>query len=455
MTSGKAFFYHDKAFYRSFFSLFIVVALQNIISYSVNMADNTMLGSYRQEALSGAAVVNQVFFLIQQLSIAIGDGLIVLSSQYWGKKQTAPIRRIAGMVLKMVLGVDIGILIVCTVLERPLLRIFTRDEVILAEAVRYLRVVKYSFVFFVMTQAMLALLRSVETVRIAAWLALLSLVVNVCINSTLIPGRFGLPELGVAGAAVGTVVSRCLEFLIVLFYLARRDKKLRLFADREFLRTDPLLRSDYFRVALPILTAGMLWAVSVPMQTAILGHLSSDAIAANSVATTFYQYLKVLVTALASSSSVTIGKMLGRGNLDHVKAAGRSLSVIDLCVGLCLGAVLFLTKDLLLSRYALNETATALASQLIAIMAFVMVGMSYQMPVGSGIIRGSGDARFSLYVNMISTWGIVIPLSLAAAFLWKWPVPAVAICLQSDQIFKCIPIFLRFRSYKWIHRLTR
>ncbi len=120
-----------------------------------------------------------------------------------------------------------------------------------------------------------------------------------------------------------------------------------------------------------------------------------------------------------------------------------------------LGAVLYFTKDFLLAQYTLSPIATQLTEQLIIIMAIVMVGMAYQMPVGSGIIRGAGDTNFSLYVNMISTWGIVLPLSLSAAFWWKWPIPAVVICLQSYQIFKGLPIFLRFRSYKWIHKLTR
>ena len=120
-----------------------------------------------------------------------------------------------------------------------------------------------------------------------------------------------------------------------------------------------------------------------------------------------------------------------------------------------LGAILFFTRKPLLAYYALNPTASALADQLIVIMSLVMVGMSYQMPVSGGILKGSGDTKFTMNLNLISTWLIVTPLSFAAAFWWKWPIAAVVVCLQSDQIFKCLPVFLRFRSYKWIHKLTR
>jgi len=370
-------------------------------------------------------------------------------------KRMEPIRQITGMVLKIALGLGIFLIILCSLFPEAMLGFFTSDVEILSEAGSYLQIIKYTFLLYLVTQVLLSALRSVETVRIAFVISCVSLVVNVSINYILIYGRFGFPELGIRGAAIGTMLSRCLEFLIVLIYVAKIDKKLKLFSDRAVFHIDRLLRSDYVKVAVPVFISGMLWAISVPMQTAILGHLSSDAIAANSVASTFYQYMKVVVLAMSSASSVMMGKAVGRGDLDEVKAAARTLSVLDVGIGIILAAILYFTKDFLLAQYTLSPTASQLAEQLIIIMAVIMVGMAYQMPVGSGIIRGAGDTKFSLYVNMISTWGIVLPLSLAAAFWWRWPIAAVVICLQSDQIFKGIPIFLRFRSYKWIHKLTR
>lgn len=416
----KTFFSHDKNFYAALFPLLIIISLQNLISYSVNMADNIMLGAYSQNALSGAALVNQVFFLIQQAAVVIGDGLVVIASQYWGQKRMEPIRQITGMVLKIAFCLGIFLILLCSLFPGAILGFFTSDTAILSEAGSYLQIIKYTFLLYLVTQVLLSALRSVETVRIAFVISCISLVVNVSINYTLIYGRFGFPELGIRGAAIGTMISRCLEFLIVFIYVIKIDKKLKLFSDKAVFHIDKLLRSDY-----------------------------------NSVASTFYQYMKVVVLAMSSASSVMMGKAVGKGDLDEVKAAARTLSVLDVGIGMILGAVLYFTKDFLLAQYTLSPTATQLAEQLIIIMAIVMVGMAYQMPVGSGIIRGAGDTKFSLYVNMISTWGIVLPLSLSAAFWWKWPIPAVVICLQSDQIFKGLPIFLRFRSYKWIHKLTR
>ena len=451
----ETFLTKDRNFYRALFSMLAVVALQNVIAYSVNMADNIMLGAYRQEALSGAAVVNQLFFIVQQTTIAIGDGLIVISAQYWGQKRTGPIRQVTGLVLKGTIVFGILLILACTFFGDPLLRIFTTDETILLQAHAYLRIIKYTFLLFMVTQVLLAALRSVETVKIAFVNSCISLLLNILINSTLIYGRFGFPEMGVTGAAIGTITSRSVELLIVLLYLWKKDGKLKLFREPGLAVISPELKADYLKNARPILIGSLIWSVSIPMQTAILGHLSSDAIAANSVATTFYQYMKVIIVAISSVSAVLMGKAIGTGNLSRVRSYARTLSAIDLGIGTVLGAVLFFTRKPLLAYYALNPTASALADQLIVVMSLVMVGMSYQMPVSGGILKGSGDSKFTMNLNLISTWLFVTPLSFAAAFRWKWPIAAVVMCLQSDQIFKCLPVFLRFRSYKWIHRLTR
>ena len=159
--------------------------------------------------------------------------------------------------------------------------------------------------------------------------------------------------------------------------------------------------------------------------------------------------------ALSSSSAVIIGKSIGVGNEERIRSDARTLSVIDVTTGAVLGLLLFLLRHPLLSMYNLSDEAMMLADHLIIIMSCVMVGMSYQMPVSSGIIQSSGDTKFSMCVNLVSIWCIVMPLSFCAAFVWKLPVEMVVLAVQSDQFFKGIPVFLRFRSYKWIHRLTK
>ncbi len=448
------FFTHDKSFYKTFFRMMIIVALQNLVAYSVNMADNIMLGSYNQNALSGAATVNQIFFIVQQFALSFGNALVVLASQYWGEKRVEPIRTLTGIALKFGAVVSIAIVAVCIFIPVPLLKLFTDSPEIIACGQEYLVLIQWTFILFIITNILMAALRSVGTVNISFYISVVSLIINVGINYVLIFGKLGLPEMGVRGAAIGTLIARIVEFLVIVVYILKVDKKLCLFSKGIF-KQDRGLNRDYTKVYIPIMCALVLWGVSVPMQTAILGHLSPDAIAANSVATTFYQYLKVIVVALSSTSAVMIGNAIGRGDLERIKSDARTLSVIDVAIGLVLGLILFALRGPLLSMYNLSVEAKEMALNLIVIMSFIMVGMSYQMPVSFGIIQGGGDTKFTMKMNMICTWLIVMPLSFAAAFWWKWPVELVVIVIQSDQIFKGLPTFLRFRGYKWIKKLTK
>ncbi len=454
------------------FSMLAFVALQNIVAYSVNMADNIMLGTYSQAALSGAATVNQVFFIIQQFAISFGNALVALAAQYWGQNRVRPIQILTGITLKVGAAISILLILVCALIPSGIVRIFTNDAAIISEGTKYLLLIMWTFLLYIITNILMAALRAVGTVNISFYISIVSLVVNVGINYVLIFGKFGFPEMGIRGAAIGTLIARILELLIVLVFLAKFDKKLHLFrkvpedsVDMEFSAGNSALSwltnnnknlwSDFLKVYFPIFCATVLWGISVPMQTAILGHLSADAIAANSVATTFYQYLKVIVVAMSSTSAVMIGQSIGRGDMKRIKSDGRTLSVIDVVIGLILGILLVVLKNPLLSLYDLNPNAMRLAGNLILIMAVIMVGMSYQMPVSFGIIQGGGDAKFTMAMNLISTWCIVMPLSFMAAFWWKWPVEWVVVVVQSDQIFKCLPTWLHFRKYKWMKKLTR
>ena len=445
----------EGSFYRHLFHLILVVSLQNILAYSVNVADNIMLGSYSQAALSGAATVNQIQFLVQQITVAIGDAMVMLNAQYWGKGQTSPIRRLTGIALKVGLVFGLFVLVLTALLPRHLLSLFTTDAAILAAGAEYLSVLKFSYLFYIVTTILIAFLRSLEVVTISFGVSLMSLIVNVVINYTLIFGHFGFPELGLRGAAIGTLTARILEFTVVLLYVRFREKKLRLFAENPFRRQARLGR-DYRKVAIPVVLTNLLWSLATPIQTGILGHLSSDAIAANSVSTTMFQYLKVITLSEASATSVSIGKMVGEGatSREALRPYVRTLQLLFLLLGLVLGGVLLAIRTPLLQLYVLSPSAKMLSYQLLGLMTAIFIGMAYQMPVSTGIIRGGGETRFNMHLNLISTWGIVMPLSFAAAFWWKLPVFWVVFFLNSDQLFKCIPIFYYANSYRWIHVLT-
>ncbi len=445
----------DRDFYRTLGRLMGLVILQNVIAYSVNMADNLMLGGYSQDALSGAATVNQIQFMVQQLTLALGDSVVVIGSQFWGENRPGPIRRLTGIALIFGFLLGGGVFLWTTLDPRGLLTLFTKKESYISEGVRYLSLIRFTYPLYIVTTILLASLRTVKTVQIALWISVGSLLLDMGINELLIFGRFGLPELGIVGAAIGTLAARLFELLAVLVYMLWYDRKLRLFSENPF-RIDRALLRRYGSILLPSALSNFLWSVATPVQTAILGRLSDDAIAANSVSGTLFQYLKIVVIGEASASSVVIGNAIGesRGDVRRVREYARTLQILYLLFGSLLGVLLFFLRIPLLRRYDLTPEALTMANQLLILLCFIFVGMAYQMPTSVGIIKGGGDVRFTMVLNLIGTWCIDLPLAFAAAFLWNLPIVWIVALLNADQIFKCLPIALRAASGRWIRRLT-
>ncbi|WP_320129704.1 MATE family efflux transporter [uncultured Sphaerochaeta sp.] len=431
-----------------------MLILQNMVSYSVNLADNIMLGSYSQFALSGAAIVNQIQFLLQQVTLGIGEGLVVLASQYWGEKKLEPINELIGIALYV--GIFIGTILFFFVSFMPkrVLSIFSDDPDILETGSVYISLIKYTYILFIITNILEASLRSVETVKIAFKISIISLVVNVIINYILIFGSFGAPELGIKGAAIGTLIARCLEFAIIVYYVVFVDGKLHLRIS-QILKPRFTLVKDFFRISLPVVATQFFFGLSVGLQAAILGHLSADAIAANSAASTLFQYFKLMAIGASSASSVLIAKSVGSGKIEKIKEYSRTFQIIYILIGVLISALLLVVRIPFLSLYSLTPDARILANQIIIILSFTCVGTAYQMPTLTGIVRGGGDTKFVLKNDLICIWLIMYPISFLVAFYWKLPIYIVVIFLNSDQVFKCIPASIKVNKYNWINKLTK
>lgn len=448
-------FTRDRSFYKTFFTLCGTLVLQNIIVLGVNLADNVMIGGYSEISLSGVAAVNQIQFILQQIVNAVGDVVVVLASQYWGQKRLDPIRRISSIGVRIGLAISLVLFLLVSVFPGGTLKLFTNDAAIAAEGMRYLKLIRFTYPVFALTTVLLATLRSVETVRVALIVSISTLLLNCGINYVLIYGHFGAPELGVVGAAIGTLVARCMELVIVVSYIAFKDRKLQL-KWKHYLRFDRSLTKDYIRVGTPVIITAGLWGASNALQTVILGHMTANAIAANSMASTLYLTLKVGSVGAASAASIIIGKAIGADlGMKTIKQYARTLQGLFLAIGACISIGLFFLRGPVLNLYNLSPETRDLANSFLLVLCVTGFGMSYQMPCLTGIIRGGGDTRFVLINDLISIWGIVLPCSAIAAFVLKLPPVVVVACLNSDQVFKCGAAAIRTNSYKWVKKLTQ
>ena len=441
-----------KNFYRNFLKLCSMLVLQNVVTLSVNLADNIMLGAFSETALSGVTTVNQVQFVFQQLIMALGDGLVIFGSQYWGKKETKPVRKISAWAMCTGIFIALILFILASFFPRQLLGLFTTDQTIIEAGLSYLAIIRFTYFFFVVTQILLATLRCVEIAGIAFGLSVMTLIINCSINWILIYGHFGAPRMGAAGAAVGTLTARIAEICVLITYISKKQSWIGI-RIQDYLQADWKFGRKYYKVVCPLLVIQGLWGVNTALQTA-MGHMTAAAIAANSAASNLFLMVKSAAVGAASAASVTMGKTIGSGDLKLAKLYSKKLQKLFVVMGIICGVLLFFIRIPVLSLYQLSPETREMANTFLMILSVVMVGMSYQMPTNGGIIRGSGSIAYSMKVDLISTWAIVIPLSMFMAFVVKASPAIVVCCLNADQIFKCVPAFLKCNYGHWIKTMT-
>lgn len=443
-----------KSFYKNVFALVMPMAVQNLINVGVTATDVFMLGRVGEKVLSGASLAGQIQFIMMLIFFGITAGSTVLTAQYWGKRDTDTIERILGM------GLSSGILVaaVFTVLAffipDTLMRIYTSDAVVVTEGAKYLRIVGLSYLFMAVTQVYLNIMRSIERVVVATVVYFISLFVNIIINAVLIFGMFGAPRLEIVGAAIGTLCARITELVLVLLY-ARYKNDIVKIRVRHLVHMDKVLFLDYVRYAMPVVLNEMMWGLGTSCNTAIIGHLGSEAVAANSVAQVARQLAQVVVFGISSATAIWLGKTLGEGKTEHARAYAKRFIWLSLILGGLGGGMILLSGPIVIRVLTLSAQSQSYLNFMFFVMSYFVVGQAFNTTMVCGIFRSGGDTKFGLYMDVTTMWGCSILLGGAAAFVFHAGVPAVYAILMSDEIIK-VPICIwRYRKYKWLRNVTR
>lgn len=444
----------DKYFYKTFFRLYLVVALQNIIVFSVNLADSIMLGTYSETAMSGVSLANQIQFLLHMFVNGAANGLVVIASQYWGKKHLEPIKKVFSAAFLIAVAMSAVLMGVVLISPEGILGILSDEAEIVLVGAEYIKIMAFSYIIFAVTQILIALMRSVEAVRIGFYTSVLALIFNVSLNYCLIFGRLGFPEMGVKGAAIATLISRVAELIAAVIYVFAIDKRLSLKL-KDIVRIERSYLKDYIKAGLPLIGSGGSWGIAMTVQTAIIGRLGAACIGANAVTAPVFQVVSVLYASSSNASSVLIGKTVGENDIPRVKKYAKKLQILYIVIGLVSCALLLLSRDFIISVYDVTPETAALAATFINILSVTVIGSSYEAPALCGIVSGGGDTKFVFKNDIIFMWCMVLPLAFLSAFVFKWPVPVTFFILKSDQITKCLVAVVKVNRYKWIRTLTR
>ena len=448
-----ALFTKDRSFYRSLVTLAVPISLQNLITFGVNFADNLMIGSLGDNAISGVYVGGQLQSVVQMFVGGIEGAILILAAQYWGKRDTASIRKVVSIGVKFALGVGILASLVAVLFPQWVIRAFTQEPGVIQEGAAYVQIVGFTYLFFSVSQVMIAAMRSVETAKVGLYISCMALVVNVCLNYVFIFGRLGFPAMGVRGAALATLVSRIMEMCVGIGYVFFVDRKLRL-SVRDLLHTDRQLLRDFVRYGLPVIGGQVVWSVNSLANTKILGCYSAGVIAAASITGMLHNLIYVWMNGLSSAVGISTGKTVGAGQYEKMKEYSKTVQMIFLFVGLISGAVVFLFRDGFISLYSASAEAQVYARQFINVISVTIIGTCYQAACLFGLVKSGGDISFVFKNDTIFVFLVVIPSALIAMWLGAPPWVVFA-CLKCDQILKCFVAIVKINRYNWMKNLTR
>lgn len=441
-----------------FFGIAIPVALQNLLAFAVSLMDSIMVGALGEAELSAVTAANQIYFLLSLAVFGLGSGAGVLLSQYWGKKDYETLTKVLGLTVRISVIMGLICFGFSAAIPTQLLTLFTNESEVIALGSEYLRVACISYVFFAFSASYLHSVRNVERVAVAVITNTISFFVNVFFNYIFIFGKFGAPALGVTGAAIGTIIARITETVIVLVYAYKIDKRIRFTLKSLFVK-DTRVAKGFIHYAVPVVVNEMMWGLGTTVITAVIGRMGVSAMASVSVVTNVVQIMQVLMLGAGSATLVIVGKSIGEEQYSKTrKEAGRLVLYNVIIAAVCAGLLLLL-RPAFISLYSFtdaftNATKLTINSTLISA-AIIMLPSSISLSCIVGVFRGGGDTVFAMWLDLITLWGFAVPLGAAAGLIWHLSVPITFFILRSDEVVKAVICLFRLKSGKWLRNVTK
>lgn len=446
-----------KLFYRHAAAITAPIALQNLMDAAVSSADVIMLSFVSQTALAASSLAGQVHFVLEMLLFGMSSGASVLSAQYWGKGDKRAVERVMGLALRTTILISLLFTLTAAIAPAFLMRIFTNDDALIAAGADYLRAVSPSYVLGGFATVYLSVMRSVERVRVSAAVHCSAVGMNVLLNACFIFGIGPFPRLGIVGVALATSITRLLE-AIVCAVDGRLCRVINLHI-RDLVARGGALMKDFVRYSVPAAANDIVWGLAFSVYSVILGHLSSDIVAANSVASVVRNLGSVVCFGVSSSAAIVLGKTMGDSQLEKARVYARRFLWLSVWSALAGGAVILLSRPLVMRfmHYYVTVTDTVRGELgiMLLINSYYIMGQSVNTMLICGIFRAGGDVYFGLRSDLIAMWGYAVPVGLLCAFVFKLPEMWVYFVLCLDEFVK-MPLFIaHYKKGKWLRNITR
>lgn len=440
-------------FYRHIFKLVLPIVIQNLLNAAVNSADVIMLNYVGQSAISAVSLASQYAGVLFMVFYGLGTGVTILCAQYYGKGDMKAIQVLEGIAMRFSLIFAIIFAGLALLIPSEMMRIFTDDPELIEIGASYLRWMSISYLCWGVTEVYLAILRSIERVVICTVVNMIAFILNIFLNAVFIFGLFGMPRLGAKGVAIATSASRLIE-LAACFAVSFLSKDIKL-DFRYLFVSNKLLFSDFVRLSLPALGNDIIWSVAFAMYSVIMGHLGSDAVAANSFVVVVRNFGTVLCFGMASAGGILLGNIIGENRLDAAKDGAKKVMKLTIIAGAIGGIIVLAVMPFALMYADLSEQAVHYMKYMLLINSYYIMGTAVNTTLIAGIFRAGGDSRFGFICDGVAMWCYAVPIGFIAAFVIKLPVMWVYFLLCTDEFVKWPVVIKHYRSEKWLKNITR
>ena len=455
-------FQNDPKFYKSVFALALPIALQSLISIGVNMLDTIMVGSLGENALSATSLANSFISIYHIFCMGLGMGASVLVSRYWGMKKAGDgheeeavhaLKQTVCLMLRITLGLAALFALVTLLMPSLLMKMYTSDEKIIRLGDIYFRWSIITYFFLGTSLVSTIVLRSVGQVRLPLYVSIGAFFVNLGANYAFIFGKFGAPRMEVAGAALGTLIARLFEAVMILGYLFFVDKKISFRLKDLFMKTGSLI-GEYIRISIPVLVSDAILAIGNNSVAMVIGHLGAAFVAANAITSVTQQLSTVVIQGVSQAGAIVTGQTLGLGDKKKTMDQGWMFLGLGFALGAISAIFIMAVSKPIISTYNVSEETVKIAGQLMAAISLIIIFRATNSIMTKGVLRGGGDTKMLMLADNIFLWVLSIPFGILAGFVFHWPAFWIYVALKADDIVKTVWCVGRLKSEKWIKKIS-
>jgi len=446
-------YYDDPEYFPNIRKIAIPIIIQQLTFSGLNMLGVVFVGQKGEVSVAAVGLAGQLAFLLNLVHFGIISGAAMFTAQFWGRKDVPNLRRVLGLCLILAVSASLIFFLLAQFLPVQILSIYTKDPEVIALGTNYVRVFSWTYLFFAITFSYALVMRSTGDVRTPTTVSVAALLLSTFLSYSLIFGKFGLPELGIQGAAVAAVIARAIECL-ALISITYAKKSPVAASLRELTNFDRNFLASVIKPMLPVIVNELFWALGTTTYNAIYGRMGTESFAAMNIVSTIEQLAFVIFIGIANATSVSVGNRIGAGQEDEAYLyAGRSIG-LGIAGGILIGLLLQLVKAPILSLYNVSPEVIENAGNVINVITFFLWLRVNNMTIVVGVLRAGGDTRFSMFIDGFIIWLVGVPMAYLGANVWNFPVYLVYLCAMSEELTKWLLGINRYFSRRWIHNLA-